>query len=59
MEGYIEFFSECCHPFQVGGLVIFLMMIQSNGACMQTSLAVREGAIFQALYLATELLIYY
>ena len=48
MEDYIEFFSEL-HPFQVDGLVIFLMMFQNNGACMQTSLAVQTGAIFQSL----------
>lgn len=49
----LNFFSECCHPFQVDGLVIFLTMIRNNGECMLTSLAVREGSIFLALYLTT------
>lgn len=56
MEGYIEYFSECCHPFQVDVLVIFLTMIRNNGECMLTSLAVREGSIFLALYWTTEFL---
>ncbi|XP_022978316.1 uncharacterized protein LOC111478340 isoform X1 [Cucurbita maxima] len=29
--------SVSYHPFQVDGLVIFLMMFQNNGACTQTS----------------------
>ena len=39
----LDFISDSHCLFQVGGLEIFLMMIQSNGACMQTSLAVQEG----------------
>lgn len=56
MEDYIEYFSECCRPFQVDVLVIFLTMIRNNGECMLTSSAVREGSIFLALYLTTEFL---
>lgn len=39
----LNFISNYHYLFQVGGLEIFLMMIQNNGACMQTSLAVQEG----------------
>ncbi|XP_022949767.1 uncharacterized protein LOC111453057 isoform X1 [Cucurbita moschata] len=38
------------HPFQVDGLVIFLMMFQNNGACMQTSLAVQTAPLILLLH---------